>query len=515
MNKLNRIRRVLLSLTLVTISLLSPLADNPILCAPRPPHPAYEVATRSQENNTRNQHPSQNLNGNWEGVLDVNSTKLRVVLKITAKADNSLQATLDSPDQGATDLRVDTIVRTETSVRAELKMLGAVYEGTLSRDNSQIVGHWQQGTVRLPLVFKRATHAPALSRPQEPKQPYPYAAEEVLYENKQDGVKLAGTLTIPRGRGPHPAVLLITGSGPQDRNETVMNHRPFLVIADHLTRRGIAVLRVDDRGVGGSTQGTANDTSENYAGDVLTGVEFLKKRKEINAKQIGLLGHSEGGMIAPLAAALSTDVAFVVLLAAPGIPGDKLLDLQTASMMKAGGAGDELVAHTRRLQQVMFTILREERTDAGAESRLRTELSRIIAAIPDDKRKALGVSEAAMEGQFKMMLTPWFRYALAYDPRPTLMKLRCPVLAINGERDLQVPPKENLSAIAEALKAGGNKDYTTVELPALNHLLQTSQTGAIDEWTKIEETISPVALELIADWIIQRTNRPQATGKEK
>jgi pimeloyl-ACP methyl ester carboxylesterase len=508
--RLNRMNHRLLSITLaIACMMMGPLAD---LSRAQAVQTNPSAATEQKESEITN----QSLTGNWLGALDVGGgATLRLVLKITLDADNSLRAVLDSIDQGATNLRVDSIVRTGSGIRFEMKDLNAVYEGKIASDGAQFVGQWKQSQNALPLTFKRVTDVPTLRRPQEPQKPYPYTEEEVVYENKQDNVKLAATLTIPRGAGPHPAIVLVTGSGPEDRNETVFGHKPFLIIADYLTRRGIAVLRADDRGVGGSSPGTALDTSENYALDALSGIQFLKTRKEINAKQIGLLGHSEGGMIVTLAASRSQDVAYVVMLAGPGVPGDELLSLQAALILKANGADDQLIASNRRLQQLMITILKEEKTDAAAERRLRSELPRAIAEIPEEGRKALGITEAAMEGQFRMMMSPWYRYFLFYDPRPTLRQVRCPVLAIGGERDLQVPSKQNLPAIAEALKAGGNKDYTTLELAGLNHLLQTSRTGSPAEYVQIEETMSPKALEVIADWVIKHTTQRQAAINQK
>lgn len=318
-------------------------------------------------------------------------------------------------------------------------------------------------------------------------------------------MRIDGTLTLPNTKGPHPAVLLITGSGAQDRNETVAGHRPFLVLSDYLTRRGVAVLRVDDRGLKGSPDDFYKATNEDFASDVSAGVEFLKARKEINPKQIGLIGHSEGGLVAPMVAAKSKDVAFIVLLAAPALPGDQFLKLQTTSLMKAGGVSDENILQVHALQERMFTILKQEKTDAKARERLRAEMSEMLARTTDEQKRALGLSEAAMENQFKVMMTPWYRYIVGYDPRPALVKVRVPVLAINGERDLQVPAKDNLSAIAQALKAGGNRDHQEVELPGLNHLFQTSKSGLLAEYAQIEQTISPAALQIIADWILKRT----------
>jgi pimeloyl-ACP methyl ester carboxylesterase len=355
------------------------------------------------------------------------------------------------------------------------------------------------GAIALAAIQDTTAKPAALNRPQEPKKPYPYNEEEVGYENMRDGVKLAGTLTLPRGKGPFPAVLLITGSGPQDRNESLLGHKPFLVLADYLTRQGIAVLRVDDRGVGGSTGSTPNSTTENFAADVMAGIEFLKICKEIDPKQIGLIGHSEGGMIAPLVAAQNGDVAFIVLMAGAGLTGEEILYKQGAMIMKANGASVDQLAKQRATQESMFKILKEEKDPAAAEKRLREELSK---SLTEEEKKKAGQTIAV---HIKLSNTPWFRYFLTLDPRPALRKVKCPVLALNGENDLQVSANENLREIEAALKAGGNNDVTIARLPKLNHLFQTSQTGSPNEYIKIEETIAPVALKTIGDWILKRT----------
>ncbi|HEY7545261.1 MAG TPA: alpha/beta fold hydrolase [Blastocatellia bacterium] len=350
------------------------------------------------------------------------------------------------------------------------------------------------------------------SRPQEPRLPYPYDEQEVVYENKKDGVQIAGTLTLPRSKGLVPAVLLITGSGPQDRNETLLGHKPFLVLADHLTRLGIAVLRVDDRGVGKSTGKFSEATSEDFAADVLAGVEYLKTRKEINPRRIGLIGHSEGGLIAPMVAAKSTDIAFIVMMAGQGLTGEEILYLQGALISKADGVSDDFIAQNRAMQERVFAIVKREKDGVVAERKIREEAVsfREIAAskaeATEEQKKTINVIAAAIESQAKFVVLPWFRFFLTYNPRPALMKVKCPVLAINGEKDLQVPAKENLAAIRQALEAGGNKDYTSLALPNLNHLFQTCRTGAISEYAQIEETISPVALNTISNWILKHTN---------
>lgn len=445
----------------------------------------------------------QSIEGTWLGTLKFSGTELRVVFKILQSPEGKLTATLDSPDQGAKDIPVEEVVFQNGHLHLDAKSINGVFEGDIKEDNSTIEGQWNQGGVTIPLALKRTEKVPEVSRPQEPKPPYPYDEKEVVYENKKAGVKLAGTLTLPRTDGPFPAVLLITGSGPQDRDETVFGHRPFLVLADYLTRRGIAVLRVDDRGIGKSTGIFAKVTSEDFAGDALAGVEYLKSLKEINPKQIGLLGHSEGGIIAPMVATKTPDVSFIVMMAGTGLTGEQILYLQSALIQKASGTSDEAIARDRKLREQMFAVVKEEQDSAAIDKKLRIVLTDALAKMSEKEKQEMGYSPEMVDMSIKQLLSPWLRFFLTYDPKPTLRKVKCPVLAINGEKDLQVPPRENLRAIEEALKAGGNKDYTVKELPGLNHLFQTSATGSPTEYSKIEETISPTALTIIGDWIVE------------
>ena len=332
------------------------------------------------------------------------------------------------------------------------------------------------------------------SRPQDPKPPFPYRQEEVAYESKEPGIRLAGTLTFPSSGGPYSAALLITGSGAQNRNEEIMGHKPFLVLADSLTRRGIAVLRVDDRGVGGSSAGPPTATSLSFAQDVLAGVEYLKSRPEINPRRIGLIGHSEGGIIAPMVAAQSPDVAFIVLMAGMGVKGEEVLTEQGKLVLRANGASEELIQENTKAQKMLFNAIKSTSDNEVAETQMRESLSSANPTIRD-----------AALAQLKSVLSPWMRYFVTYDPQPALEKAKCPVLAINGEKDLQVPPGQNLPAIEKALRAGGNKDFKVIELPGLNHLLQTCKTGSIAEYSQIDETISPVALDLIGSWILEHS----------
>jgi len=450
--------------------------------------------------------PSNNeiIEGAWQGTLKVSGIEFRIVFKLSQGPEGILTATMDSPDQGAKDIPVDEVIFENGNLRLEIKSAMVTFEGKLKDDDLSIEGEWKQSGQSFPLVLKRVDEPAEVRRPQEPKKPYPYEEEEVVYENKEASVKLAGTLTIPSQEGPFPAVLLISGSGPQDRDETILGHHPFLILADYLTRLNIAVLRVDDRGVGKSGGDFTQATSEDFASDVLAGLEYLKNREEINPKQIGLIGHSEGGIIAPMVAVQSSDIAFIILMAGTGLTGEEILYLQAELIARAEGVSDEVIAKNLSVQKQLFTVLKEERDDALTEKRLRTILEDVISEFElSEKQKQ--TAEAKAEAQIKSILSPWFRYFLTYDPRPTLMKVKCPVLAINGQKDVQVPPKENLQAIEEALKAGGNQNHTIKELPGLNHLFQTAETGSLSEYARIEETISPIALKIMSDWILEQT----------
>ena len=449
----------------------------------------------------------QELEGIWEGKLKLNGgVELRLALKVEKGKDGRLKAALASPDQGANNIPVSSIEFKDDVLNVESKVIAAKFTGKKNKEKSAFEGEFHQGGAKLPLVLKKTDKITEAARPQTPKPPFPYRALDVSYENKTAGVGLTGTLTLPTGKGPFPAVILITGSGAQDRDETILGHKPFLVLADYLTRRGVAVLRVDDRGVGGSTGSTKTSTSDDFAGDALSGLAFLKGRTEIDVKKIGLCGHSEGGLIAPIAAARSKDVAFIVLMAGTGLPGSEILETQGQLILKAGGASESEMKKERDLQKRLIEIITTEKDEKAAQAKLRGAWKEIVAAMPESERKALDASggsldEAAIEG----VNNAWFRYFLTYDPRSTLRTVRCPVLAVNGEKDLQVSAKENLAEIAKALTAGGNANVKTVELPGLNHLFQPCKIGSPSEYGSIETTIAPEALKTIGDWIVLQT----------
>ena len=327
-------------------------------------------------------------------------------------------------------------------------------------------------------------------RPQEPKKPYPYREEDVGYDNPAGNDRLAATLTIPNGKGPFPAVVLITGSGPQDRDETVFNHKPFLVLADYLTRKGIAVLRADDRGVGKSTGKFDGATTADFATDTEAGVAYLKTRPEIEAHRIGLIGHSEGGIIAPMIAARSRDVAFIVMMAGSSVPGDEILVAQVELLTEASGKSHEEAMKAGAEEEDILSLLKNNPDPAAFE---RAVHEKFAQQLPGTRGLAT----------VKALESPWLRYFVTYDPAVALRKVTCPVLALNGEKDLQVPPKQNLPAIRAALEAAGNKNFEIDEMPGLNHLFQDAKTGLPKEYGEIEETISPAALEKISGWILK------------
>lgn len=443
------------------------------------------------------------LAGDWTGRLMAGASALPVVVHLRPRG-RGLTGTVDSPDQGVTGLTIDTVLVHGAELRFELRSIHAAYQGTVAPDATGIRGAWSQGRQVVMLDLERQA-ALEQRRPQTPAKPWPYDAEEVVVENPAAGVKLAGTLTKPPGSGPFPAVLLIGGSGAQNRDEEVFEHRPFLVLADHLTRHGITVLRLDDRGVGGSTGSLALATLDDFAADAAAAVRFLAVRPDVDHARIGLVGHSEGGLVAALVAAADPGVAFVVLLAAPGVPGDSLLMLQGAAIMEVMGEPADMIGWNRRLQRVMF----EQVKTAPDSASLRQQLSKVITValplLPESRQGLVNVQN--LTEQVELMTTRWFRSFVSCDPAPTLRRLRCPVLALAGEKDLQVLPKENLAGIEQALAAGGSREHRVEELPGLNHLFQTAKTGSPAEYGAIEETFAPAALDTITTWIEARARK--------
>ncbi len=347
----------------------------------------------------------------------------------------------------------------------------------------------------------------SLKRPQEPATPYPYYTEEVLFNNDHANVTLAGTLTLPSKRGNYPAVILISGSGPQNRDGEWMEHKPFLVIADHLTRQGIAVLRYDDRGFGKSTGNFHSGTSLDFSTDVESAIKFLKTRKGIDVKKIGLIGHSDGAMIAPMVAAKMSDVSFIVMLAGPGIPISELMVKRQVLMERRQGKSESEIQQSKEYIEALLTIIITSESEENLNSALNQFANDTKDQIPDDQIPPGMTKDEFISRQVAMLSSPWFKYVFTYDPGPVMEKVKCPVLALNGDKDVQVPSAENLQAIKKALFAGENDDVTVKELKDLNHMFQECNTGMIDEYAKIEQTFSPIALTEISGWIKKQVGK--------
>lgn len=435
------------------------------------------------------------LDGDWEGAVVGPAARLRLVVHVRTGRFGTT-ALMDSPDQLAYGIVLEGLAREGGKVSFQQSAIRGSYTGVLSADGKTITGEWSQGRAAPLILTKTAGKAAAARRPQTPVKPYPYREEEVAFDSAP-GVRLAGTLTLPPGKGPFPAAVLITGSGAQDRDETLLGHKPFLIIADRLTRDGIAVLRYDDRGFGKSTGQFAKALTSDFAVDAAAAVAFLRTRADIDAARVGLIGHSEGGVVAPMVAAKDRKLGFVVLLAGPGAPLSEVLAAQRLAIGPGMGAGPKMIAASQALMDHALAAMQGAKDDAEAEAR--------ATAVLTSEGAALGLTPALAAAQARQLSSGWMRGLLSYDPRPTLAQVRAPILAVNGSKDLQVPMKQNLDAIRAATAA--NKDVTIVELPGLNHLFQTAPTGAVGEYADIEETVAPLALDTVSNWVVARTRR--------
>jgi len=425
--------------------------------------------------------------GDYLGTAQIGVTSMRMALHLVLEPDGSWGGTIDSMDQGAFGIPIRNLRVDEGVVRF------GNFEGTLNADGSEISGHLMQGGAGVPVVFRKVAKIEGPARPQMPAKPYPYNEEEVAFESK--GVRIAGTLTWPSTGGPFAAAVLLSGSGPQDRDSTMFGHKLFLVLADDLTRRGFAVLRMDDRGVGKSTGAVARASFEELAQDAVTAADFLRTRKEVDPKRIGYIGHSEGGYIAQMA---GTGAAFVILLAAPGVPGDQLLYEQGQAGLKAVNAAPNVLERQSQLQRLLFSAVLAERDPMKLEARLRAGIAEFKASLTEAELAATPGFDQQMEGEVRRWMIPELQSLLRHDPKLFLKALKCPVLALGGTLDTLVPAKQNLPAIEAALST---EDYAVASLPRVNHMLQTAKTGAAGEYAAIEETVAPLVLQTIGDWL--------------
>ncbi|MBX2997904.1 MAG: alpha/beta fold hydrolase [Caldilineaceae bacterium] len=451
------------------------------------------------------------LEGRWDGSISIMGTQLRIIVNFTRDGDGWV-GTIDIPQQGASDIPLHSI--SFDSPRVHFEMLSgpqlAVLEGELQADGS-IAGTFSQsgftGTFQLLPVADPEIEAVA-------EEDLPYTAEEVTFSHGD--VSLAGTLTLPEGDGPHPALILVTGSGPQNRDEEIYlapGYRPFAVIADTLTRQGIAVLRYDDRGVGGSTGEVESATSADFAEDTESALNYLLDRDEIDPAQIGILGHSEGGMIATMLAARNPDIAFIILMAGPGLSGyDVVLEQAVLLAADGGASAEELESVRTRQTQVLDTVRNDEGWDE-LEVLIQDIIAEQLAQLPDAQKAQLGDLDAyaanVVAQQMAALQSPWYRFFIAYDPAEDLAQISVPVLAIFGGLDLQVPAEANADAVRAAAEAAGNEDVTIEIIPNANHLFQAAETGGVDEYSLLAPEFVPGFLELISEWLLARVELVQ------
>jgi pimeloyl-ACP methyl ester carboxylesterase len=435
----------------------------------------------------------------WDGAIHISGIELRIAVTFHAPADTPA-ATIDIPQQSAMGLPLINVVQKPPRVHFELEAVPgmAYFEGDVHADSIRgiFVQAGQGGTFSLHL---RTPGRAAEAR----EEPVPYRQEEVSFKN--GSVTLAGTLTLPPSAGRHPALVMLTGSGKQNRDEELFGFKPFKLIADALTRRGIAVLRYDDRGIGGSSAGPADATTEDFANDALCAVEYLRTRNDIDPMQIGLCGHSEGAVAAPIAADRAHDIAFLVLLAGPGVPGDTLILWQMVTLERAAGASEKEITDAVALQHRIYDAIRTGRGWEAVRTSLSEQIGRSMADLPPERRKAFGDSAnfvaATTDAKLAAARSAWFAFFISYDPAPTLRRTRCPVLALFGELDMQVPPTLAMKPLESALREGGNKDITVCVLPEANHLFQTAVTGLPPEYGTLKKEFAPGFLETITTWV--------------
>jgi uncharacterized protein len=453
------------------------------------------------------------IEGSWSGKLKESGMDLRMVFNFTMTEADTVKATLDSPDQNAMGIPLGKVTLEGDSLFVEAPMIRGRYSGVVKGD-TLITGTWMQLGRNYSIDLRRGNVAPVTyNRPQEPQPPYPYREEEVTFRNATEGFGLAGTLTMPEGTGPFPAVVLITGSGQQDRDETIFHHKPFKVIADHLTRNGIAVLRYDDRSVGGSKGSLTGATSLSFAGDAEAAVDFLLGRPEIDPRRIGLAGHSEGGLIAPIVASRNGSIAFVISLAGPGVTGYDAIIQQNIDFFRVSGMSEEELEKQLQMLRNIFRFViagEDQRTTAKQAMEWYNKELDSRGVTPEERREQMSAFAQALV----QTNNAWWKYFLSTDPAQFWSKVKCPVLALNGDKDIQVNHAQNLPAIKAAVKKGGNRKVKTVTLSGLNHLFQHAETGSIAEYAVIEETFSPEALDLMTGWI-KRTLKMKAIGSRQ
>lgn len=450
----------------------------------------------------------KNITGIWQGKLHA-GVDIPLVFHFTQAATGELTGTMDSPAQHVTGLQLSSVTINGDSLTAELKAAHAVYKAVATGD-STFTGTWQQGGASFALVIThvaQASVAAEVKRPQTPAPPFAYNSQEVEYDNADKTIHFGATLTYPTTGGPFTTVLLITGSGAQDRDETILGHKPFAVLADYLTQKGYAVLRVDDRGVGKTTGSMQQATSADFAKDVEAGIAYLKTRPEVNKQKIGLLGHSEGGVIAPMVAAGDKTISFIILWGGPVAGGLKTNTEQNALALQKAGISADAVTAFKQLHTQALELFKTAKDVTALNAAVKPVFDAWRQQQPANILKSLMVTDSTIIGRSIFTIydglynLPWMRFFISHNFAADLAKVHCPVLAINGQLDTQVDAAENLGLIDSILKKHNKQVYTVLPLKGLNHLLQTAVTGDAGEYEKINETIAPAALDAIGNWM--------------
>lgn len=447
------------------------------------------------------QIPDSSWIGSWVGQLEIPGSKAISLVFHISKEEGEWKSLMDSPDQLQYGIEIQTTEIEGNQILLKMPKFNAALEG--SWVDGKIQANWKQG-VNLPIRLSKDSTFKPKEYPQHPQTPYPYKSEEVRFQNTAADIELAGTLTSPSEIGEDeklPAILLISGSGPQDRDETIAGHKPFLVIADHFTRRGYAVLRVDDRGVGDSGGNPQTATTEDFVEDVLAGVDFLRAQSNIKAEQIILIGHSEGGLIAFMAAAKARKkIGIVVSLAGPGVPMKDLLLRQSIDIMVKEGIGEDYAKKFADFNLQLYSYVLEDKKQKMTVKDLADKMQVHFDVIPKEIRDSIGLTKALLSQSCMTVKTPWFHYILQIDPEKYLKKVKCPVLALNGAEDIQVAADENLDAICDCLRKKG-RPVTCTKIPKLNHLFQNCETCTIEEYGKLDETFAPEVLKAMETWL--------------
>ena len=434
---------------------------------------------------------SQDLKGTWNGDLDLNGISLAIVVNINGFSADSI--TMDSPEQSAFGIKVDKAEFGDNGFKLEIVSLKASLIGENPVGDSIKCEFTQYGT-SFPLTLKRGNYVPKPKK-QDPKD-FPYIVEDVEIFNPETNVKLAGTLTAPYDYKCDKIVILVSGSGLQNRNEEILGHKPFLVLSDYLTRNGIAVIRYDDRGFAKSTGDATNATTYDLSLDAESVVKFNKNDSRLKDMKIGIIGHSEGGMIAPMVAARNSNVDFVVMLAGPAVNIWQLMARQNYDVLKSNGIPEDIAKQYAQLASKTYKILNDKKSSIDdKKAKVRANMNEMEKLAPS------GYDEETLQANLDELFTPWMSYFIDFNPQDYLCKVKVPILALNGDKDVQVYSKDNLAGVEKAMKKAKNSNYKILELKGLNHLFQKCIFGSPNFYGRNEETFNEDAMKTISEWI--------------